>query len=133
MADFGNKLVAIGSYDEGVALIRKALTLNPGHPGWYNIGLVLEAYRRGAYEEALAAADRMNLPLHYRTWAFYTMTYGAMGDTARARAAAEELLKLQPDFALNARGDLKKWGYRPELVEQCIDGLRKAGIQIPDP
>lgn len=133
MADFGNKLVAIGSYDEGVALIRKALTLNPGHPGWYNIGLVLEAYRRGSYEEALAAADRMNLPLHYRTWVFYTMTYGAMGDTARARAAAEELLKLQPDFALNARGDLKKWGYRPELVEQCIDGLRKAGIRIPDP
>ncbi len=133
MADYGNKLVAIESYDEGAALIRKALTLNPGHPGWYNIGLVLEAYRRGAYDEALTAAERINLPLHYRSWVFYAMIYGEMGETANAKAAAEELLKLQPDFALNARADLRKWGYRPALAELCIDGLKKAGIAIPDP
>ncbi len=132
-ADFGNKLVAMGAYDEGVALIRKAVTLNPGHPGWYNIGLVLEAYRRGAYEEALAAAERMNLPLHYRSWVFLTMIYGAMGEAAHARAAADELLKLQPDFALNARSDMRKWGYRPQLIELCVAGLKKAGLEIPDP
>jgi adenylate cyclase len=133
MADFGNKLVTMGSYDEGAALIRKAITLNPGHPGWYNIGLVLEAFRRGAYDEALAAADRMNMPLHYRSWVFYTMIYGAMGDSARAKAALEELLKLQPDFALNARSDLRKWGMRDDLVTLCMDGLTKAGLVVPDP
>lgn len=133
MADFGNKLVAMGSYDEGVALIRKAMSLNPGHPGWYNIGLLLDAYRRGDYDEALVAADRLNMPLHYRSWAFLTMIYGAMGDKAKALAAGEELLKLQPDFALNARSDMRKWGYRPELIELCVDGLKKAGIAIADP
>jgi len=133
MADFGNKLVTMGLYDEGAALIRKAVALNPGHPGWYNIGLILDAYRRGAYDEALAAADRMNLPLHYRSWVFYTMIYGEMGDGARAMAASEELLKLQPDFPLNARSDLKKWGMNDALVAQCIDGLKKAGLTIADP
>lgn len=133
MADFGNKLVAIGSYDEGVALIRKAITLNPAHPGWYNIGLVLDAYRRGSYAEALAAAERMNMPKHYRSWVFFAMIYGQTDDVAQARGALEELLKLQPDFALNARTDLRKWGLRDRLVEQCIDGLRKAGLDIPGP
>lgn len=133
MADFGNKLVAMGAYDEGAALIRKALTLNPAHPGWYNIGLVLEAYRRGAYDEALAAVARMNLPLHYPGWVFITMIHGQRGDAAEARAAAEELLRLQPDFPLNARSDFRKWGYRPELTELCIAGLRKAGLDIADP
>lgn len=133
MADFGNKLVAMGAYDEGAALIRKAVALNPAHPGWYNIGLVLDAYRRRALDEALTAADRMNLPLHYRSWMFFSMIYGEMGEKAKAMAAVEELLKLQPDFALNVRSDMKKWGYRPELIEQCIDGLKKAGLAIPDP
>ena len=133
MADFGNKLVAMGAYDEGAALIRKAVALNPAHPGWYNIGLVLDAYRRHALDEALTAADRMNLPLHYRSWMFFSMIYGEMGEKAKAMAAVEELLKLQPDFALNVRSDMKKWGYRPELIEQCIDGLKKAGLAIPDP
>lgn len=133
MADFGNKLIAMGSYDEGAALIRKALVLNPAHPGWYNIGLVLEAYRRGDYEQALAAADRMNLPLHYRSWMFFAMIYGAMGDKTQAMRAVEELEKLQPDFALNARSDMKKWGFRADLVEACVTGLKAAGLTIPDP
>ncbi len=133
MADFGNKLVTIGAYEEGAALIRKAFALNPGHPGWYNIGLVLEAYRRGAYDEALAAAERMNMPLHYRSWLFFTMIYGQMGETGKALAAKGELLKLQPDFALNARSDMKKWGYRDDLIEMSVAGLRKAGLEIADP
>ncbi|MFT3810644.1 MAG: hypothetical protein QM698_12060 [Micropepsaceae bacterium] len=133
MADFGNKLVNIGAYDEGAALIRKALGLNPGHPGWYNIGMVIEAYRRGAYDEALAAAERMNMPLHYRSWMFFAMIYGEMGDGARALAAREELLKLEPDFELNARSDMKKWGFRADLVEMCVAGLKKAGLEISGP
>lgn len=133
MADIGNKLVAISSYDEGVALIRKAISLNPGHPGWYNFGLILDAYHRGAYAEALIAADRLNMPLHYRTWVLYAMVYGELGDTARAKAAVEELTRLKPDFAANARGDLRKWGYRDELIEASITGLKNAGLAIPDP
>jgi hypothetical protein len=33
------------------------------------------------------------------------------------------------DFAVMAREELEKW-WRPELVEQLIDGLRKAGLEI---
>lgn len=133
MADFGNKLVTIGAFDEGAALIRKAIGLNPGHPGWYNIGLLLDAYRRGDYVVALAAGERLNMPRHYRSWVFFAMIYGQMGDHAMALTAKDELLRLEPEFALNARSDMKKWGYRDDLIELCVEGLKKAGLEISDP
>ena len=34
---------------------------------------------------------------------------------------------MQPDFATTAREELAKW-WQAELIEQMIDGLRKAGL-----
>ena len=42
-----------------------------------------------------------------------------------------ELLALKADFAATAREEFEKW-WRPELVEQLIDGLRKAGLEIAE-
>ena len=131
-ADFGGKLAFSGAWEEGLPLVRKAMSLNPGHPGWYYVSLVLDAYRRGDYPEALAFIERMSLPNHYRTHIFLAMTYGQMGDRMNAAASIERLLEFDPDFAINARTDLKKWGFEPGLVSICIDGLRKAGLQISD-
>jgi hypothetical protein len=43
----------------------------------------------------------------------------------------EELLALRPDFGAVAREEYAKW-YSPELIEQIIEGLRKAGLEIPE-
>ena len=40
-------------------------------------------------------------------------------------------LVLRPDFAAAARQEYVKW-YDSEVVEQLIEGLRKAGLVIPD-
>ena len=39
-------------------------------------------------------------------------------------------MALRPDFAEIGRDDLAKW-YPPELVEHLIDGIRKAGLELP--
>ena len=41
-----------------------------------------------------------------------------------------ELLLLRPDFAGIARDELGKW-YPRDLVDHLIDGLRKAGLDVP--
>jgi hypothetical protein len=38
---------------------------------------------------------------------------------------------LRPDFAQAARYEYAKW-YEPEEIEHIIDGLRKAGLEIPN-
>lgn len=130
VADYGEKLAIAGFWDEGLKLLRQAMDDNPARPGWYHTALVLDAYYRGDYKAALAYAERMRAPDHYRWWFYLTMIYGQMGDTQNARKAVERLNALDPDFGLNARTDLAKWGYAPALAERCLDGLRKAGLVV---
>ena len=47
-----------------------------------------------------------------------------------AGEALREVLALKPDFAEGARDQFGKW-YLPQLFEQLIDGLRKAGLEVP--
>jgi hypothetical protein len=57
---------------------------------------------------------------------------GQLGRHEEARKAVQDLLALRPDFAAAARQEYAKW-YDEEHVEQVIDGLRKAGLEIADP
>lgn len=131
MADFGNRLALSGAWDEGLALVRKAMALNPGHPGWYYIPLLLDSYRRGKYQGALSFAERMGMPDFYRTWVMIAMTLGQMGDTERATQALARLNALKPDFAGKARDEMRRWGFRDDLIRISIEGLAKAGLVMP--
>ena len=56
-------------------------------------------------------------------------TYGQLAEHEAAHEALRDLLVLKPDIVLIARDALARW-YPPDLVEQLIDGLRKAGLDI---
>jgi serine/threonine-protein kinase len=55
--------------------------------------------------------------------------YGQLGEQEAAQRALSELFDQKPDFAQVAREELGKW-MDPGLVEQVIDGLGKAGLEI---
>ncbi len=55
--------------------------------------------------------------------------YGQLGEKERA-AALRELYALLPNFGTIAREEYGKWN-DPEFVEHLLDGLRKAGLEIP--
>ncbi len=58
--------------------------------------------------------------------------YGQLGEREAAAEAVQELLQLRPDFAAMARHEFAKW-WDPEYVEHLIEGLRKAGLDVPAP
>lgn len=130
MADYGGKLAFGGRWEEGLPLVRRAMTLNPAHPGWYYVALVLDAYRRGQYAEAIALAQRMNMTNHSRTQVFLAMSYGELGDREHADEALGRLARLDPGFGVDARGEMTKWGIEPSLIEHCLEGLSKAGLAL---
>ena len=76
-------------------------------------------------------ALKINLPNFFYTHVVLAAAYGQLGDRVAAGEALRELLVLRPDFGRIGRDDLGKW-YPPELVEQLIDGLRKAGLDHRD-
>ena len=57
---------------------------------------------------------------------------GQLGERqAAAQSALQELLALRPDFAMAVRRDYTNW-WDSKRVEHLIEGLRKAGLEIPD-
>jgi TolB-like protein/cytochrome c-type biogenesis protein CcmH/NrfG len=118
-----------GDWERGCALMEKARNLNPNHPGWYWFPPFFNAYRKGDYREALELALKVNMPGFWRNEFALAVTYGQLGEVELARNAARELLGIRPEFAATGRKELEKW-WQPELVEQLIDGLRKAGLEI---
>ena len=90
------------------------------------------AYRKGAYRDALDAAVRLNMPGYFNAAAALAAAFGQLGDREASQRAVKDLLALRPDYAEAAREEFEKYFDR-ELVEHLIDGLRKAGLDVPAP
>jgi serine/threonine protein kinase/tetratricopeptide (TPR) repeat protein len=131
MVEFIAHLLAFaGDWERGCALGERARELNPHHPKWYWALPFLDAYRKGDYRSARAFVPKSHMPGNYFGASLSVALYGQIGDCEEAAKAVRDLLALRPDFAAIARDQFEKW-YLPDLVEQLIDGLRKAGLHIP--
>jgi len=131
LAFMGILLAYTGEWERGCALTRRAMELNPSHPGWYRFAEFNNAYRKKDYRGALDVAVRFNMPSYYFTHAVLAAAAGQLGDRDTARRALRELLAQKPDFATSAREDFAKWLGHSELLEHVLDGLRKAGLEVP--
>ncbi len=121
-----------GHWDRGLAMLEKAMALNPYHPGWYYFPLAFDHYRRGDYQRALEEAQRVEMPGYYPNHVVLAAIYGQLGREKDARAALENLLELFPRYGGRAREELGKWFRTGDMLEHVLDGLRKAGLAIPE-
>ena len=119
-----------GEWERGCAMSEKARHLNPHHPGWYWFPPLFDAFRKKEYRHVLEMAQKVNMPNFWRTNVVLAATYGHLGELEAARKAAQLLLAARPEFATSAREECSKW-WNPDLVDQLLDGLRKAGLNEP--
>jgi len=119
-----------GDWEYGCALAEKGMELNPNHPGWYRFCSFFREYRKHDYRAALDIALKMNMPSYHYTHGALAAAYGQLGELENARTALRELLALMPDVATEARELYQKWFGPGELLEDVLDGLRKAGLEI---
>ena len=136
LAHMGLFTVYGGDWTSGTRMARRAMTLNPHHPGWYHFADVLNHYRQKDYEQALAAAQKVNLPLKTDYHFCLAAINAQLGRQGAAREAVRELLAVDPGFAATARREYGKWFFVEDsraMLEHLFDGLRKAGLEIPDP
>jgi TolB-like protein/Tfp pilus assembly protein PilF len=131
IAFLGELLTYAGDVERGLELAKRAKQLNPHHPGWYWMPDFYHAYSQGDYSAALAVTLKMNLPGHIGMHMFTAAASAQLGKQETAAAALSSVLEIRPDFAEYARSIFVKW-WNPEHVEHLIDGLRKAGLEIPE-
>jgi TolB-like protein/Tfp pilus assembly protein PilF len=130
-AFIGNLIAYSGDWERGVAVVESAMQLNPRHPGWYWFVSFNNAYRQHDYRGALGFALKFNQPGNFYTHAVIAQTYGQLGMREEARKALQELLALRPDFAKTAREEYGRWFHDLAFIEHQLDGLRKAGLDVP--
>ena len=129
MGILGVLLCSAGELERGCRMVEAAMQLNPSYPGLFRWAAFTKAYFQGQYAEALELAVRINMPDYFYAYAARAAALGQLGRHEAAQKELKELLVLRPDFATAARREYSKW-YGPEWVDQMLDGLRKAGLNV---
>ena len=131
LAEFGMRLAFMGQWERGVALIDEAIAHNPEHPGWYHTAPALNFYRQARYAEALDEAKQIAAPDWLHNHTILAMIYGQLGQEEQASAAVRRILQIDPNFEEDAWYEVQLRNFPASMMEQMIDGLRKAGLRIP--
>ena len=124
-----------GKFEQAIAMIKKAMRLQPYLSSWYLMELGMSYYCLGRYEEAGDIAEQLRRLAQSRgeeiIWGAYlmlAMNYIRLGREQEARLAAAELLRLNPDYSLDL--DRRYSCYKdPHILERQHEDLRKAGLK----
>jgi adenylate cyclase len=133
LATLGTWVCYAGEWEKGMAMVKKALALDPRPIGWYYFPPFFDHYRKGQYEAALAEARKIDMNNFVWAQATLVAAYGQLGRTQEAQPSIKRILELDPNFEANARESRRKvFLYSEPLLEHFMDGLRKAGMKIPE-
>jgi tetratricopeptide (TPR) repeat protein len=123
----GVSLLYVGKVDEGLAVMESARRLDPLLNEGNGFNLTMGYFTAGRYRESLELADQLAVRFP-RDLALHTIraaNYSALGDLEKARAAAEEVRRLNPYFNVDFTGQRF---VNPAHRQKLQDALRKAGL-----
>ncbi len=128
----GLQIVHTGEFERGTAIVRRAMELNANHAGWMHFAPLWDHFHKSDYEQALECANRVDVPGLFWPYLVMASACGHLDRRTEAAAAVRDLLALDPEFAAHARSNVGTWHFASGLMEPILDGLRKAGLAIPE-
>jgi len=127
---YGAILYFAARNEEAIPLFAKAIRLNPKPPNMYrhHYGAALRKAER--YEEAIAQVKKAieREPNDILSYSVLASSYSMAGREEEARAAAAEILRINPNFSLE--NYIKRSPHKDQTVnERYVDAMRKAGLK----
>ncbi|MGD9502894.1 MAG: tetratricopeptide repeat protein, partial [Methyloceanibacter sp.] len=119
-------LPQFGQPDRAVELTEKTLKLNPNFPYWYNQGLRLVYFFGREFDKSVKYAKRITTPFAV-DYAYLAAASAMAGDIAGAKAAAGEVVRLDPNWSVEQYLS-DGGGYPDDAAMLFIEGARKAGV-----
>ncbi|RWP22517.1 adenylate/guanylate cyclase domain-containing protein [Mesorhizobium sp.] len=125
----GEALYYSARADEALKYFDRAKVLNPYFPDVLLHFQALASFQLGRYEEAVGLLKQRltRNPVTDVSRALLASSYGQLGRFDEARAAWQEVLRVNPDYSLEYRRKVLPYK-NPEDFELVVDGLRKAGL-----
>ncbi|MFQ6021537.1 MAG: adenylate/guanylate cyclase domain-containing protein [Acidiferrobacterales bacterium] len=118
-----------GTPKDSVALMEKAMRLNPRYPLDYLYVLGEIYFTLGRYDKAIDAFERAleRNPVAQRPRMWLAASYAHAGRIDDAEWEVEQLVTLAPDFSLRRMQQVIPYK-DPAHLEKLLNGLRKAGL-----
>lgn len=129
-ASAGWALFLCGETDRGLHLINSASDILPHVPRFVRSAVCLNHFSKGRYQQALEALGELRLTGVFWGPAMRAAALGLLGRSRQAGAAIDELLALSPGFRHDGRGLIGRLIKDPALVEQFMQGLERAGLNV---
>ncbi|MDK1491425.1 hypothetical protein QN219_15380 [Sinorhizobium sp. 7-81] len=130
--EYGFRLALSGQWRSGCELVSQTVERNPGPVGYFEAALAVCSYIEGDY----AAAERWARLADLRANPIYRVILLAiLGKLGKEDQALEEQKWLEtnvPGFLKNIRQEVALRIRRPEDQRHFIEGLREAGVTIPE-
>jgi len=124
---YGTILISVGRVEEAVSLLKEAIRINPIPPNTYLRNTAIALRELGRYEEAIAYLKRAveREPTDFLAYYGLAATYSMAGRMEEARAAAKEVLRINPRITRHfTTFPLKD----PVARERLAEALGKAGL-----
>lgn len=118
-----------GENGEVIALVKKAMRLNPFYPFYYPHYIALANLGMRRFDEAVVALKRAVVRNPDALWphVFLAACHGHLGEDVQARAQLAEMRRINPEFSVASLPNLLPYKSSAD-VELVIDGLHKAGL-----
>jgi adenylate cyclase len=126
---YGIRLIAVGQYDKGTAMLKEISTNRVQRPTWLNSYLFLASYLKGdltiASRYASEISDNHPLSLLARV-----LSAAVNGDQREAKQMMGRLEALYPAFRQDARREIDKFIPSTEIVDRLMQDLAAAGLHV---
>jgi tetratricopeptide (TPR) repeat protein len=119
-----------GRFEEAISVLKSARRLSPTPYQAYFVHLATAYRLTGQYKEAIETAKEAlkhvpnNILIHLQL----TATYSMMDHEEEARAAAAEVMKINPKFSLERYAKTLYFKNKSD-VDKTLEALRKAGLK----
>ena len=130
LAHYGTRLVYMGEWERGLALVTKAIALNPDHPQWYLDPFIYYDYQTSDYQRAWTEAENQGGSGDVWWLLFRVMILGQLGRSREAQPLIEAALRLEPDVRERLWDMARVWNVPGPHIQHIAEGLRKAGLAI---
>lgn len=129
LESLAGRLFNAGRYEEAIPFQEQAGRLNPFPPGRYHRNSGLYYWFVGQYEKAILASKKALQINPDDITAFRNLAaiYVELGRNEQAGLAAENVMRLEPNFSIESHFKNMPWKDR-EGMARYMDALRKAGL-----
>ena len=132
MGAIGFAFACAGEYKLSEPLLQKALDLNPYCPWWYYMGFFFGYYSSGKYEQALLYTQKMSASEDvYLIPLLMTAAKGQLNMIVDAQTEVSRLNEKFPDIIASLKIYLSAFMLDEHLIDEIINGAKKAGVIIP--